>query len=572
MSLSKPKRSLLSKIGYFIVSVGLVLIVVLLAFRYFGLPSQIGDQLVEELDSRGLGIGFERLYLDPLARVVARGVVLRQASPAAPNSLTVDEVRLRFNWISWWRGEPFLEKVMVRGGELKFPFSEEQVVHFEDVELDSRLTSEGIVVDRARAKILNCELTVKGALNLIGIQTGEKKPPTLEDMRERARIWEQIVYWSEQFSTEERIQIALEADWILARPEESELKFSIEATDVIWNGVVFDTLYTDAYWQDGAVRMEGGVDLLRGGMNWQGNWLSTQTKARINLFSDVDLSLLAPAVPEAVSRVLTKARFRTLPINEGEVTLDWTDEFNYLLRLRSLWEQFSIGDSRFDHLMIPLAYDGKRIIVSDMELKNDSGRAVINFFYDGDDEVRADMDSTLDLTDLKPIAPEAAHAFINSLDFQEGGPAIRCQMKGEDFSMETIFIEGDAEVENFSYKDVDLEYLKTSFSFSEGAIYLPNLYIRREEGEGTGEVWHSFTDKLVRIKNVKAQLNLKRTARIIGDKMEEYAQPYGFFEAPYCEAEGQVDLKGCAYSSILSPMILAVLFRLSCALTFLIRT
>jgi hypothetical protein len=539
----KRKLHWMGWIGYSVLAVAFSIFLVLLVFRYFGLPQQIGDRLGTELERRGLTVQFERLYLDPFGQVVAKNLQVFQESPASPNTLLVEEIRFRFNWLSWWRGEPFLEGGRISKANLRFPLSEQEVVHFEDVQLGVRLVPGGYEIDYARGRILNVEIEAEGRLDISGIQPSQPDAPTAEEMAQRAAIWKSIEKVADQFSTESPIGLRFEFDWFLADPDRSRAKLRVSAGNQVWNGVVMNRIDLEANWLNSLLRLDGEVESLRGSLQLQGNWVLGQEEARLSMVSDIDLSLISPALSGQPGRLLSQARFRVLPINEAEIVLNWAEGLTYHARLRCLWEDFSVRDSQFERLVLPAAYDGTRWIVSDMELSHPTGTARINAYYDGDSDFRADIVSSIDPTVLKPFLGEGAQPFLNSLEFTSGGPEIECSVRGKGLDPESFVIEGVARAAAFSYKEVPLQSVKSSFTLEDGAIHLPDIEVEREEGKGSGEVWHSFRDQIVEVKNVKTQLNLSQTARIIGDKMEEYAQPYRFFEAPYCEAEGRVDLK-----------------------------
>lgn len=530
-------------IGYSVLAVVFSIFLVLLIFRYFGLPEQIGDRLGAELERRGLSVEFDRLYLDPFGQVVARDLRVSQDSPASPNTLLIEEIRFRFNWISWWRGDPFLEGARISRADLRFPLSDEEVVHLENVQMQARLVPGGYIIDYVRGRILNIEFEVEGRMDVTEVEPGEPDIPTDEEMAQRAAIWRKVRDVAGQFSTESLIGLRVEFDWIVSDPGQSRAKLQIRGRNQVWNSVVLDRIDIEANWLNSLLRLDGKVDLLRGGVQLQGSWASGQEEARIALFSDMDLSLISPALSGRAGGVLSQTRFRSLPVIEGEVGLNWKGDFNYHARVRCQWEDFSVRDSRFERLVVPAAYDGTRWIVSDLELSHASGSARVNAFYDGNEDFRADIKSSIDPTILKPFLSEAAHPFLNSLEFSAGGPVLDCSVHGRGLDPASFVIEGTARASDFAYKEVPLKFVQSSFTFKDGAIHLPDIQVEREEGKGSGEVWHSFRDQIVEVKNVKAQLDLARTARIIGDKMEEYAQPYMFFQAPEVKAEGRVDLK-----------------------------
>jgi hypothetical protein len=121
---------------------------------------------------------------------------------------------------------------------------------------------------------------------------------------------------------------------------------------------------------------------------------------------------------------------------------------------------------------------------------------------------------------------------------------VQASISGKGLALDQMEAQGTVACEDFSYKGVALKAIRTSFRYAGYEIHLPDLVVKREEGEGSGDVRHNLKTRMVWLKGVKARLNLRETARIIGAKMEEYAQPYRFLDTPLAEASGTVDVDG----------------------------
>jgi hypothetical protein len=537
----KPLRSfsLLRVLGYTIIILGLMLCVMVIAFRYLGLPEQVGERIGEELQQRGIRAHYDRLYLSPLGGVVASNLVITQSVGGVTRTLKVKDLRFGFNWISWWRGESFLDNARIDRADLTIPLDQDTAILLRNVTARIDFKGTTILLENLEADLLNIHCKLHGVIHLEGYtaKAGSGEP----DMSRYADLWKKVEKTVMEIDSVKPLTLDIRFDVVLAEPARSELRLRLRGQGQSWHGVLVEDCTFDAEYLDERVSLTADLRFLRGGIQMEGNWKTSQKKAVLSLYSDADLSLLAGAIPGKAGEVIADIRFRALPINEVKADLDWENGFHYLLQTRSDWKDFSLLGSYFDSLYCPISYDGKRVMLTEMTVVNSSGNSTLSAFYDGDQVLKARLKSAIDPTSLKKLFGEQTRPFFNSLLFKEA-PLIECSITGQGLDTSTFRLQGSVSASRFSYKEVPLQQLKTSFVFENKELHLPDLFIQREEGEGRGEIWHNIETKQVRIKGAKGRLMIREVATIIGDKMKEYAQPYGFYEAPDFQVDGQVDL------------------------------
>ncbi|MDX6765668.1 MAG: AsmA-like C-terminal region-containing protein [Candidatus Methylacidiphilales bacterium] len=526
--------------SYGLLAVLLLVLVVLMGFRYYGLPEAIGVRLRDELAKKGLAVDFRRLYLDPFGRVVAEDLQVRRQERDMSQNLLVEKLRFSFNWISWWRGEPFLEAASMSGADLEVPLDGETSVRLEAVNADVRFKPGQLVVRDFRARLLNLNLHASGTLDYAGFQPGA--PLTAEKIRARAAAWRSVEKILGEFGGERPMNLDIEARINLARMDDCTARIVLDGKRQEWRGVICERILADIRYENRLAQVEFETAFLRGGVRVEGAWSQGQKQARVSFDADADVSLMAPAFPGGVGEWLKDVRFRTLPGLEGTVDLDWSEGLRYLIVGRANWRDFTVKDAYFESLYLPLSFDGKRIMVPGLTLRGSRGRADLELFYDGQETFKAKLDSTIDPTQFAPLFGSGAKPFFDSLKFRNDGPVVHADFQGRGLRKEGMTVSGRVQAFDFSYKGVALKEVGSSFRYADDEIDLPDLHLRREEGEGSGAVRHNFRTRIVVLKNVKARLHLAETARIISSKLEEYAQPYRFLAAPYAEAEGTVDV------------------------------
>lgn len=538
----KPVRSfsLVRVLAYPFIILGLMLCGLLLIFRYIGLPEQVGKRIADELQQRGIGATYERLYLGPFGGVVAKNLVVTQSLGGTTRRLYIEDLRFGFNWISWWRGESFLDNARMDRASLTIPLDQDTSVTLRNVTARIDLKNKDLVLENLEADLLNVHFKVRGILRLEGYKPATKENPEL-DMSRYADFWKKIEEAVSAVDATKPFLLDVTFDLLMSDPTQSQARMRLSGSNQSWRGVLLEELALDAEYLDGRVTMTCDLRFLRGGVQMEGNWKISQKKATVSIYSDADLSLLSGAVPGRVGELLADVRFRSLPINEGKVELDWENGFRFLVLSRSNWKDFSIMGSYFESLYCPVSYDGKRLMVTEMSVVNASGPSTLSAFYDGENVFKARLRSAIDPTSLEKLFGEKAQPFFNSLVFKEA-PMIECSVVGRGLDLSTMEVTGSVMASEFSYKTVPVKELRTSFSFKNQELHLPDLYLKRAEGEGKGEIWHNLSTKQVRIKGGRGRLMIREVATIIGDKMKEYAEPYAFYEATDFQVDGQVDL------------------------------
>ncbi|NJK93100.1 MAG: hypothetical protein HC904_15545 [Blastochloris sp.] len=534
--------SLMRVFGYSFIILGLLICGLLLTFRYIGLPNEVGVRISQELKQRGIHATYKKLYLSPLGGVVARQLTIQQSLGGVTKTLSVDDLRFGFNWISWWRGESFLENASMNGAELTLPLDAGSgaAVKLRNVSARLQFKPDTIVVQSLEADLLKIHFKLKGSLHLEGYEpSGETEEL---DLSAHVPLWKKIEEISAEVNGLDPLVLDIQGEVYLAQPESSQVRVRLSGRRQEWRGVLLEQVALDAEYLEGRLRMDGELRFLRGSFKMEGNWKTSQKKAAASFYCDADLTLLAGALPERAREFMKDLRFRTLPINEGRLEMEWEKSFSYLLQTRSNWRDFSVQGAYFQSLYCPISYDGRRFLITEMSVVNASGRSTLSAFHDGAAVTKANLKSKIDPTSFQKIFGDKAQPFFNSLKFTEAPyieASVHCQ--GLDFS--TAEIQGVLAANQFSYKGVALKEVKTPFSFRNNELHLADLKVKREEGEGSGEIWYDLKTRQVRLKGVKGRLKIRETATIIGDKMAEYAKPYGFYEAPEFRVEGVVDLE-----------------------------
>jgi hypothetical protein len=197
----------------------------------------------------------------------------------------------------------------------------------------------------------------------------------------------------------------------------------------------------------------------------------------------------------------------------------------------------------FERLLVPLAFDGNRLLLSNVELKGASGGVKLNLLLNQQTpEIKAKCTSSIDPTLLKGIFGEGVDRFLNSLTFLQKGPEFEVSLRSDSLALEQWKIQGKISAQKLLYKQVPLEAVSSDCAFENNRLTLTNLKARRVEGEASGKVVYDFKDQWVMLDSVVSTVMVKEIAIMFGPHFDEYMRPYIFTIAPKVSFHGKIDL------------------------------
>jgi hypothetical protein len=257
--------------------------------------------------------------------------------------------------------------------------------------------------------------------------------------------------------------------------------------------------------------------------------------------------VLAPAFPGPVGRALTRLDFpNAAPAATGRVLFDLRDGFHTDIQADLDWRDFTFNGVAFQRLSVPLAYDGKRMLIPDLQIAGKAGNIDLEFFFDSTRDVPAlngKIASSLDPTVLKGVFGEGFDNFLSSCSFPDGGPKIDATATGNALKTDAWTVKGKLATGRFSYKNAAFDSAGADFTFADSKLDLPDLAVHRPEGDGTGGIVYDFKNRDVELHNLVTQVNVSEVAPIMGPKFTQYTAPYKFERPPLVHANGVVDLQ-----------------------------
>lgn len=541
----KKLRSILARLGITGLMLLLVPIIVsIMWLRYYGMPQQVKERLLAELARRNIHVNVDRLLLDPTGGLLADRLTLYRKADHQQILLQIDRARFDFAWLSWWQGKPFLQSASVSNADISLPFGEKETIDFKQVNARFNLTSYGLEVVSAEARLLNLQLLLQGRLRFKALPA-QGKELTAEQKAQRDRLWRTIQDYAGEIETERPIKLQGEFDISVTDPAHSTAQVALLTRFTRWRGVQINEIALNAKLNEGALTLDDfHIRLARGEFSLYGQWRLEEPRAQIEFTSNLDFTPLAPALEPRWRDALYKLTFDTLPLTSGRCDLDWAEAFKLNCTLDVDWRNFTYGHTIFDKFSLALAYDGKRLLVPDAQLLANKGALNLELYYDANlPQAKARLTSTLDPTIFTGLFGDGADRFFNSCRLPQKGPILNLTASGTSLKLEDLTIKGAVTLGQFYYKNIEFKEASASFTMSDLKLNLPDLKLKRAEGQASGGIIYDFKNRTAQLVKLVTTVDVMEVAPVLGGKFPDYVRPYQFSAPPTLKVDGLVDLQ-----------------------------
>ena len=537
-----------------VVTIAVPLLVVIAWLRFFGLPNVAKVYLLAEIQNRHIfpfPVAVDRLLLDPTGAVLARGVTVFRDVNRQNVMLQVDQVRVSFAWLSWWRGSGLIDSASIANAEVSYPVGPQDTADFTQVNADVAFDGKTIKIENAQARFMSLALSARGTIHNDGFPAPAAKPPTADQVaaQQEARqdTWRTIVRAMNDIGAEQPIGAQLEFETSTRNLDGGRANFALDGRHLTWRTAPVDEFSIHGSLNDGVVELSDfKIGLDRGDLTAYGEWNLDDHTAELQFTSSMDFTTLAPAFPGPLGRALGLLDFsNSAPATNGRILFDLQHGFHADIQADLDWRDFTFNGTAFDRLSIPIAYDGRRLLIPGLKIAGQAGNVDLEFFFDGTADtptLNGKIISNLDPTVLKGVFGEGMDNFLGSCSFQEGGPKIEATATGSALKTDAWTIKGKLDTGKFVYKTAAFEAATSDFTFADSKLNLPDLEVQRTEGSGAGGIIYDFKNRSVELHDLVTQVNVQEVAPVMGPKFTEYTKPYHFSRPPVVRANGTVDL------------------------------
>ncbi|HEY0257143.1 MAG TPA: AsmA-like C-terminal region-containing protein [Candidatus Methylacidiphilales bacterium] len=535
-----------------LVTIAVPLLVVIAWLRFFGLPATAKVYLLTEIQRRHIfpfPVAVDRLLLDPTGAVLANGVTVFRDSDRQSVMLQVDRVRVSFAWLSWWRGTGLIDSASISNADVSYPVGPQETADFHEVNADVAFDGKDIKIENAEARFLNLALSVRGTIHNDGFPSANPSAQLTDaQIQARQETWRAVLRAMDDVGADQPIDVQLEFESSTSNLDGGRANFALDGRRLTWRTAPIDELSIHGSLNDGVVELSDfKIGLDRGELTAYGEWNLADRSAELQFTSSADFTSMAPAFPGPLGEALSRLDFsNSAPVTTGRVLFDLQQGFHTDIQADLDWRDFTFNGTSFDRLTIPIAYDGKRLLIPGLKIAGQAGNVDLEFFFDGTKDtptLNGKITSTLDPTILKGVFGQGMDNFLGSCAFHNGGPKIDATATGNALKTDAWTVKGKMAANKFVYKTAGFDDATSDFTFADSKLNLPDLLVHRPEGSGAGEIIYDFKNRSVELHNLVTQVNVQEVAPVMGPKFTEYTKPYHFAHPPLVHTNGKVDLQ-----------------------------
>ncbi|QSR85219.1 AsmA-like C-terminal region-containing protein [Methylacidimicrobium sp. B4] len=531
---------------FVLATVGLLAALLVAAFlllRFSGVPTQIKNVLLAELEAREITISVGRLSLDPLGHLIASRVAVFRNRDRQEVWLEVDRVRLSVAWLAWWRGKPWIKNASVHNATIRLPITPQSEVELSRVSARVNFVPGALEILSANARVLNLELRLKGRILLNGYPS---LPPAAPEQHQAADLlWHRILAAVDEIETQRPIPVEVELSMATRDPWEASIHGRILPSPIAWQQIPLGRLTGELRLAGRILRLEElRLGFPRGEISLWGEADLPQETGFVELLSNADPTVLRPSLPDPVAAVVQEFHFIDLPSLSGRLTAKWGREPSLRLSADLHWHHFRYRGHPFDELSIPLAYDGAKLFIPEAKLRSPGGNVDAELLYESaPPKLRLKAESTIDPTVFLGLAGNAADRFLESLSFPKEPPWARGEITSRNpLDPKSWEVHGTFLAKNCSYKGVAVRSIQSDIGFQDQILRFSHFAASRPEGTISGNFDNDFGHKIVTVHDLLSSVDVIASAPALGEKFPAYVQPYPFEKPPRLQVNGVVDL------------------------------
>ena len=504
--------------------------------RVVGVPQGVKNLLVEEFVLRGLEIDAGKLTIDPLGGLVARDVVVFRDGGRKVEQLRIGRVELNLNWWGWKDREPIISGAELRDADVAWPLEEGVQINARRVEAVVEFRPGEILLKSGQGQVLGFDLNIQGR---VGLEAGREMaaPNVLW-----AKIWRDAERGLKELGGPAP-KIQAEFDLEVGRPESAKAEVLITGSGNVWRGVALPRMEARITVRNGMTKLEKlRIHLEKGELGASG-WANFKTGlGGLNYHSDADLKQFEKVAGEYTAGLRNWHSVQP-PQLSGDIEFGWKENQKFLWTSRLEVGEFRLGKTVYRGLKLPWVTDGEKWMVQGFQILGENGSLDVQLKFDGKAELLGSIRSDLDLEGFQVWFGAGAVPFWESLQLRSP-PRITAQVTGAGLNLDLIRAEGRVEVQNLSYKGVEMEELAGNVILAARQLTVKDLKVKSSGGEGSGDFIYGFRPEKVKFLGTKSTLPIREFSTIFGAKFHRTMEPYDFQGRPTVVLQGEVDLEG----------------------------
>jgi len=483
-----------------------MLAIVLLVFfaglgRYVyikGFTSKWREYVTREFRMRGFEISLQRLTLDPFRGLVAKEVLVYDASDRRRIVAFIDQMTLQVNYANLARGKMFLDALDLRSANLSLPLdpARPRGQKLKITKLNARLffpQPESIYLASADARIFDVQVFAAG--RLINPQTFRSQA---EGRALIPREWfERVLQEIESIKFESEppvVDIKFSGD--LAHLEKISFDMALWGERIRRRHHVIKNIYASVSCRDGIIdlRQLTAGDAF-GELIATGAWQPEARTAQLQAHSTIDVPGLARAF-EAPITPLEDFIFYTRPTLDLRAQWSFADSpFTQIIgHLGS--EKFAYKSVVFERGSADFSWNNGRWSARDIRLTHRSGEARGDVMQ-VPGEFRARVESTINPKDLQPLLTGATAEMMASLSFPKS-PALSLDASGAEPTLRSIIVNGRATLGPATFRGIVSDSPSATVHYENRLLSVSPFRLHPAEGRA-GNLLFDFQSGSVRL-------------------------------------------------------------------------
>ena len=409
-----------------------------------GFTSKWREYVTREFRKRGFEISLQRLTLDPFRGLVAKNVLVYDASDRRRTVAFIDQMILQVNYANLFRGKMFLDALDLRSANLSLPLdtARPRGQKLKITKLNARLffpQPESIYLATADARIFDVQVFATGRLINPQAFHSQTEGRALIPPEWFERVLEEVE--SVKFESEPPV-VDIKFSGDLASPEKISFDVALWGERIRRRHHVIKNLYASVSCRDGFIdlRQLTATDAF-GQLIATGAWQPEARTAQLQVHSTIDVPGLARAFETPIAP-LEDFIFYTQPTLDLRAEWSFADLPSAQIIGHLASEKFAYKSVVFERGAADFSWNNDRWSARDIRLVHRSGEAR------GDamqvpGEFRARLTSTINPKDLQPLLTGGAAEMMASLSFPKS-PELSLDARGVEPTLESIVVTGKA--------------------------------------------------------------------------------------------------------------------------------
>lgn len=515
-----------------------------LANKGFGREFRL--RVVEELRKRGIETSVRRLTLDPFRGLIAQDLRIYDFQNREHPLVLVSEVALDINYAALLHHQPFLNSVDVRNANLTFPRPSSDpkaaVAELKGFHAHVYFPPDQIYISQAEGIFCGLRISATGQL----LKRADYKPSrevSEAEWRQRMELLQRVAaeLGRCKFSGgPPSLQVKFSGD--VAQMEDARIEATLSGERIERGGYEMKAISAAMEWLNQKLDVTDLAWTDNGGsFSARGSWNSTTQLAEFEARSTINAKQFLEAF--GYEKILADATFASPPNIELSGSAKFSGaapRFSAIGRVEL--GNFSYKTVAFLNLGANFSWDGERTMLRDLRVRHASGEVLADFL-DAPDDFRLNIESSVNPTAMRPLAPEGLQQFLSEWEWTRS-PSLRVAIRSPSREPQDWIGDGAVAVQRTRFRGVWMNSGTANVRIAHGAVTFNDLHVVRDEGVGTGAFTYDPVHHQVQVDNVRTTLRPAEAIYWIEPKLFKIVAPYKFHGTPSLVANGLVQYRG----------------------------